>query len=119
MGKLWWTAGAVAAITVGAVLSRPVEVRLSDLSVYLGAAAGLDHGASLYDYIRGDAPFTYPPFAGLLFRPLSWLPLSLVQLAWSLATVGFVAGLAVLVSRSFARPLSGALALVLILSAPV
>jgi alpha-1,2-mannosyltransferase len=119
MGKPWWVAGAVATVTVGAVMSRPVEVRLSDLSVYLGAAAGLDHGASLYDFIRGDAPFTYPPFAGLLFRPLSWLPRSLVQLVWSLATVGVVAGLGLLVARSFARHLSGVLALVLMLSAPV
>ncbi|HEU4348813.1 MAG TPA: glycosyltransferase 87 family protein, partial [Actinoplanes sp.] len=114
--QIWWTATAVvAATTAGAALSRPAEVRLSDLSVYLGAAAGLDHGASLYDFARGNALFTYPPFAGLVFRPLTWLPQLPVQVVWSLATVATVAGLALLVHREKA----GALALVLVLSAPV
>jgi alpha-1,2-mannosyltransferase len=113
---MWWAAAAaVAVITAGAALSRPAGVRLSDLSVYLGATAGLDDGASLYDFIRGNAPFTYPPFAALLFRPLTWLPTLPVQVAWSVATVVTVAGLAVLTRRAYAGPL----ALVLLLSAPV
>jgi alpha-1,2-mannosyltransferase len=117
MGKRTTTTAAilVAAITVGAALARPADVRLSDLSVYLGAVSGLADGASLYDFTRGAAPFTYPPFAALLVTPLTWLPVTLVQVAWSFATVAAVAGLARLV-----LPRHAALAaLVLLLSAPI
>ncbi len=111
----WLLTAAVAAVTVVAALRRPPHVRLSDLSVYLGAARGPAGGASLYDFAHGGAPFTYPPFAGLLFRPLTWLPTPGVQVLWSLATVAAVAGVAILVRQRHA----GALALVLMLSAPV
>jgi alpha-1,2-mannosyltransferase len=119
--RIWWAAAAVvAAVIAAAALSRPAGVRLSDLAVYLGATAGLEHGASLYDFIRGNAPFTYPPFAGLLLRPLTPLPTLPLQVAWSLATVATVAGLAVLVARSAGlAQRAGLLALVLMLSAPV
>jgi alpha-1,2-mannosyltransferase len=111
----WIAAGAVAVVTVVAALRRPAHVRLSDLSVYAGAARGPAGGASLYDFVHGSAPFTYPPFAGLLFRPLTWLPTAALQVAWCLVTVAVVAGLATVVRREYA----GALALVLMLSAPV
>ncbi|MCA2216795.1 glycosyltransferase 87 family protein [Jidongwangia harbinensis] len=127
---LWLGAAVVAALTAYAALRRPADVRLSDLSVYLGAVAGLTDGASLYDFIRGNAPFTYPPFAALLFTPLTWLPTLPLQLAWSLATVATVLGLARLVARAHEprtlaeagdrRPtVAAALALMLMLSAPV
>jgi alpha-1,2-mannosyltransferase len=116
MGRLTWTAAAaVATVTAAAALRRPPDIRLADLSVYVGAVAGLADGASLYDFIRGDAPFTYPPFAGVLFGPLTWLPLLPLQIGWILATVATVAGLAALVKRDSAGPL----ALALFLSAPV
>lgn len=116
MGRLTWTAAAaVATVTAAAALRRPPDIRLSDLSVYVGAVAGLADGDSLYDFIRGSAPFTYPPFAGVLFGPLTWLPLLPLQILWTLATAATVAGLAVLVKRDRAGPL----ALALFLSAPV
>ncbi|GLY96759.1 glycosyltransferase 87 family protein [Actinoplanes sp. NBRC 103695] len=114
----WAWAGATAAggVTGWAMLSRPVEARLSDLHVYLGAAAA----PSLYDFIRGDAPFTYPPFAALLFRPLTALPLPAVQILWTLATIATVAAVAILTTRQSHRltDVSGWLALALMLSAP-
>jgi alpha-1,2-mannosyltransferase len=116
MGRHAWTAAAVVAtVTAAAALRRPPDIRLSDLSVYVGAVGGLADGASLYDFTRGAAPFTYPPFAGVLFGPLTWLPLPPVQFLWTLATVATVAGLAVLVKRDRAGPL----ALALFLSAPI
>jgi alpha-1,2-mannosyltransferase len=116
MGRITWTAAAVVAmVTAAAALLRSPDIRLSDLSVYVGAIGGLADGASLYDFFRGAAPFTYPPFAGLVLGPLTWLPLGTVQILWTLATVATVAGLAVLVRRESAGPL----ALVLFLSAPV
>ncbi|MFF5076906.1 glycosyltransferase 87 family protein [Actinoplanes sp. NPDC000266] len=116
---VWVTAGLVAAVTAGAALARPAEVRLSDLSVYLGAVSGLADGDSLYDFIRGAAPFTYPPFAALLLAPLTWAPVALVQAAWTLATLGTVAGLARLVVADRRRGTAEILTLVLLLSAPV
>jgi alpha-1,2-mannosyltransferase len=127
---LWLATAVVAALTAYAALRRPADVRLSDLSVYLGAVTGLTDGASLYDFARGNAPYTYPPFAALLFTPLSWLPTLPVQLAWSLATVATVLGLARLAARAHEprtlaeagdrRPaVTAALALALMLSAPV
>jgi alpha-1,2-mannosyltransferase len=101
---LWLATGLVAAVTVYAALRRPADLRLSDLAVYVGAVEGLADGASLYDFIRGNAPFTYPPFAGMLFTPLSWLPTLPLQIGWSLATIATVLGLGGLVLRAHRRP---------------
>jgi alpha-1,2-mannosyltransferase len=111
----WLPALLVIVVTGYAALARPAELRLTDLSVYRGAVAGLRHDASLYDFALGAAPFTYPPFAGLLFAPLGYLPLPVVQAGWTLATAGAVVVLARLAGRTSA-PL---VALLLVLSAPV
>ncbi len=64
-----------------------------DLHVYLGGAAALDDPGTLYSYVYADQtpdfplPFTYPPFAALVFYPLTRLPFGLVALAWQLLTV--------------------------------
>ncbi|MEV8509415.1 glycosyltransferase 87 family protein [Actinoplanes sp. NPDC051475] len=113
---LWLPAAVAAAVTAWAVLARPARVRLSDLGVYTGAVDGLRHGASLYDFMSaGHAPFTYPPFAGLLFLPLADVPVLPLQLLWTLATIAAVALTALLLDRRRAP----AYALVLALSAPV
>ncbi|MCO8271263.1 glycosyltransferase 87 family protein [Actinoplanes sp. TRM 88003] len=106
MGKRWiWAVTVIAALaTAAAAFAKPGETRLTDLSVYLGAVDGLTGGASLYDFTRGAAPFTYPPFAALLFTPLTWLPIGVVQVAWTLATLATVAGLAALFTRHQATP---------------
>jgi alpha-1,2-mannosyltransferase len=111
----WLPAVLVAIVTGYAVLARPSVARLTDLGVYTGAVGGLSHGASLYDFIQRGAPFTYPPFAGLLFLPLTWIPTPALQVLWTAATVGTVIALA----RLAARPGTPAIALVLLLSAPV
>ena len=116
----WLPAALAALITAWAVLARPADVRLSDLGVYTGAVQGLSHGASLYDFISaGNAPFTYPPFAGLVFLPLGGVPTVPLQLAWTLATILTVAGLAMLLARRKPTWLAPGCGLVLVLSAPV
>jgi alpha-1,2-mannosyltransferase len=115
---LWLPAALAALITAWAVLGRPAHVRLSDLGVYTGAVDGLRNGASLYDFMSaGNAPFTYPPFAGLLFLPLADVPTLTLQLTWTLATIATVAGLALLLGGQHRR--APAYALVLMVSAPV
>ncbi|QNH95652.1 glycosyltransferase 87 family protein [Corynebacterium anserum] len=43
-----------------------------DFRVYYEAAKALNSGENLYDgNFVGNLPFTYPPFAGVLFRPLT------------------------------------------------
>ncbi|WP_250037491.1 glycosyltransferase 87 family protein [Paractinoplanes maris] len=101
MGKRWiWVlAGTAALATAASAFWKPAETRLTDLSVYLGAVSGLADGAGLYDFTRGAAPFTYPPFAALLFTPLTWLPVGTVQVLWTLATLATVLGLATLATH--------------------
>ncbi len=58
----------------------PNGANFVDLHVYVGGAGTLgDHGM-LYDYVYADQtpdfplPFTYPPFAAVVFYPLHLLP---------------------------------------------
>ncbi|MFE9421357.1 glycosyltransferase 87 family protein [Kitasatospora sp. NPDC006697] len=75
-----------------------------DLKVYYQGAPHLLHG-DLYDFqlVRADPramalPFTYPPFAALLFLPLAALPWTAAATAWQLVSL---ASLALLVHCSF------------------
>lgn len=114
---LWWVVAAVAIWTGFRALAPPAAYRLTDLLVYVGAVDGMAHGQSLYDFSRGNAPFTYPPFAGLVLWPLSTGPIGAVGVIWTLSTLALVIALAVgLQRRRWPAP---ALALVLLLSAPV
>jgi hypothetical protein len=77
---------------------RPPGDRLADLNVHLGSVRGLLNGASLYDFHAANgAPFTYPPFAGLLFVSLVFVPF--IPIGWTAATLvaGYRFCLAVLV----------------------
>jgi alpha-1,2-mannosyltransferase len=74
----------------------PNGANFVDLHVYLGGAAALDQPGTLYSYVYADQtpdfplPFTYPPFAALVFYPLHLLPFGLVAFCWQ---VGIVAAL--------------------------
>lgn len=115
VGNGWLPALLVAVVTGYAVLTRPPGPRLADLDVYLGAVTGLRHGESLYDFILGNAPFTYPPFAGLVMVPLTGVPKTGLQVLWTLATIATV----VLIGRLTDSRKAPLIALALFLSAPV
>ena len=54
-----------------------------DISVYIGAINFLKYGGALYDYPpEGGYGFTYPPFAAILLRPLTWLDARTTGLLW-------------------------------------
>lgn len=63
-----------------------------DLHVYVDGSAGL-FGGSLYDFTYSaqtpdfPLPFTYPPFAAIVFYPLHFLPFALVGAVWMIATI--------------------------------
>jgi alpha-1,2-mannosyltransferase len=123
-GTRWWLpALVVAAIESMAALSRPAGDRLADLGVYVDAVTGLRHGASLYDFVSAqDAPFTYPPFAGLVFWPLTFAPTPALRLGWTGATLATVVALSVLLARTADPPWrhrAPVIAAVLFESAPV
>jgi alpha-1,2-mannosyltransferase len=81
-----------------------------DTAVYQAGASALLHGQPLYDSdtlpsepAYAQLPFTYAPFAALLFIPLAFFP---VQIAWGLLGVLSdlaLAGVAYLVLRKVAR----------------
>lgn len=76
----------------------PNGANFVDLHVYLGGAAALDHPGTLYGYVYADQtpdfplPFTYPPFAAVVFYPLHLLPFGVVAFLWQLATVAALYG---------------------------
>lgn len=94
---------------------------LIDLQVYVGSAGAVDGGQDLYAYRTPQGlPFTYPPFAALLAEPLARMPLPVVRVVWTAATLLAVIG----VARLAMRPVVARLGLpitvtLLLLSTPV
>lgn len=90
------------AVSVAARLAwtylAPHGANFVDLHVYLGGAAAIDHPGSLYGYTYADQtpdfplPFTYPPFAAVVFYPLHLLPFGLVAFLWQIATIAALYG---------------------------
>lgn len=74
----------------------PNGANFVDLHVYVGGAGALDQPGTLYDYVYADQtpdfplPFTYPPFAAVVFYPLHLLPFGFVAFVWQ---VGIFAAL--------------------------
>ncbi len=66
-----------------------------DLRVYYEAARRVGDGG-LYDFALSDytpqqpLPFTYPPFAGLFFYPLKFLPFPVLAIGWVALTAGLL-----------------------------
>ncbi|MDN5381430.1 glycosyltransferase 87 family protein [Streptomyces sp. LB8] len=100
-GRAGWCLGVSLALHVLAVLTHPTDPL--DLRVYREAAPHVLSGG-LYDYALWTVPpiprlpFTYPPFAALLFLPLAHLPWTVLVALWqtlSVAALLVVAGCAV------------------------
>jgi alpha-1,2-mannosyltransferase len=76
----------------------PNGANFVDLHVYVGGAGTLDTPAKLYDYVYAEQtpdfplPFTYPPFAAVVFYPLHLLPFGLLAFAWQLGTIAALYG---------------------------
>lgn len=73
-------------------LFTPNGMNLVDLHVYVdGSAALLDGDLYNFTYSRYTPdfplPFTYPPFAALIFLPLHVVPFEVLGVAWQLLTV--------------------------------
>jgi alpha-1,2-mannosyltransferase len=103
--------------SVGARLAwtylAPNGANFVDLHVYLGGAAALDRPGALYGYVYADQtpdfplPFTYPPFAAIVFYPLHLLPLGWVTLGWQVGTVAALYGVVRISQRLLGVPAGG------------
>jgi alpha-1,2-mannosyltransferase len=88
----------------------PNGANFVDLHVYLGGAAAIDHPGTLYSYVYADQtpdfplPFTYPPFAAVVFYPLHLLPFGLVAFLWQIATMAALYGAIRISQRLLAVP---------------
>lgn len=93
-GGVWALFGVVAVVSSTLVLHRPADDRLSDLHIYYGAAQTVQAGRPLYEYVADNGgPFTYPPFAILLLRPITTVPEPAVRVMW-LAPCAAIAAIA-------------------------
>ena len=116
-GRLARLAPALLVLSVAARLAWtylvPNGANFVDLHVYLGGAAALDKPGTLYSYVYADQtpdfplPFTYPPFAALVFYPLTKLPFSVVALGWQLGIIAALYGVVRVSQRLLGVP-SGA-----------
>jgi alpha-1,2-mannosyltransferase len=76
----------------------PNGANFVDLHVYVGGAGTLGQPGALYDYVYGDQtpdfplPFTYPPFAAVVFYPLHLLPFGFLALVWQLGIIAALYG---------------------------
>lgn len=76
----------------------PHGTNVVDLHVYLESAAALTHPGGLYSYVYAEhtpdfpLPFTYPPFAALVFYPLHFVPFGVVMLCWQLGIIAALYG---------------------------
>lgn len=87
----------------------PNGANFVDLHVYVGGAAELDGPGTLYGYVYGEQtpdfplPFTYPPFAAVVFYPLHVLPFGLVAFAWQIGIIAALYGVVRLSQRLLGR----------------
>jgi len=92
---LWLVPAVAALLPVVSLLLTPGPERLQDLLVYQGAGGAAGAGVDVYGFRTAlGASFTYPPFAALLFEPLSRMPVGLVQVLWTAGTLAALVGLA-------------------------
>ena len=87
----------------------PNGANFVDLHVYVGGAATLGGPGALYDYVYADQtpdfplPFTYPPFAAVLFYPLHLLPFGLVAFLWQVGIIAALYGVVRISQRLLGR----------------
>jgi alpha-1,2-mannosyltransferase len=110
------------AIAAAALLTLSIAARLAwtylvpnganfvDLHVYVGGAGALDHRGTLYDYVYADQtpdfplPFTYPPFAAVVFYPLHLIPFGILAFAWQLGIIAALYGVVRISQRLLPGP---------------
>jgi alpha-1,2-mannosyltransferase len=94
------------------LVATQTKMTMIDLMVYRDGSPSLLQG-TLYDWHLSEysqqfaLPFTYPPFAAVLFIPLSWLPWVIVRWLWQIVSVACLWWLIRLSLRLIARDRAG------------
>jgi alpha-1,2-mannosyltransferase len=84
----WLAGGYALSATACALATLRSRAAFGDLSIYAAGGAAVLHGTPLYQLrFAFGLRFTYPPFAALLFAPLTWLPVTAGRVLVSAATV--------------------------------
>ena len=74
------------------LVATQAKMTMIDLMVYRDGSPFILHG-TLYDWRLAEyaqqfaLPFTYPPFAALVFLPLSWVPWAVARWVWQIISV--------------------------------
>ena len=98
--RAWLLPALAVLVPVVPPLLEPTSHRLIDLAVYVGSGSVVGAGGDVYGYrTEAGLPFTYPPFAALLAEPLGRVPLAVVQVGWTVATIAALAALAAVAMR--------------------
>jgi alpha-1,2-mannosyltransferase len=95
-----------------ALVATQTKMTMIDLMVYRDGSPSLLRG-TLYDWHLTEysqqfaLPFTYPPFAAVVFIPLSWLPWVVVRWLWQIVSVACLWWLIRLSLRLIAKDRAG------------
>jgi alpha-1,2-mannosyltransferase len=101
---MWFAIGVVSAGGVLILLLSMIVRQQLDFDVYRMGGAHV-FASDLYGVRLGrtNLPFTYPPFAALLFWPVAHLPVRVGQIGWSVLNVGALVALVAVCIRAL-RP---------------
>lgn len=79
-----------------ALVRHFVGTSMVDMIVYRAEGAAVAHGQDLYGFrvTKWALPATYPPFAAMLFVPITWFPVSFLRVAITLGNLALLATLA-------------------------
>lgn len=100
-------AGLLAIVVVGIHMYRAATYYMMDVEVFQDAGWALRRGQDLYseDFpTRSGYRFIYPPFAALLFYPLTWAGPTTLQIIWTAATIAAVWAMLWMVSKRLRLP---------------
>lgn len=102
----WALAGCLVSFAGLWVVQRLMRVSLLDVMVYRAAGWTVRSGGDLYGLrvMTAGLPVTYPPFAGLLFVPLTWVGVGAIRTAATAGNLLLLVALAALSLRLAGRP---------------
>lgn len=107
-----WAGALLLTLVVGytwsALAATTTRGILGDLTIYREAIAYQAAGGHLYDYVYEHPTvhglgFTYPPFAALVLRPLTWIPEGVVGVVWVASNFAMLIWLVCWAARSAVR----------------
>lgn len=95
----------VGAVGITAGVQHALSAYLLDVGVFRDAGQAFIDGENLYvDFdTRSGFRFIYPPFAALLFAPLTWVGEQTMEVLWTLASVAALFGIIAMAVRWLQR----------------